>query len=165
MSLSIEDFVCCLIAGRTSISKLYYNVDLARNQRSKGLSFCYKATFPGVGNKMYKAYDLLRLDNLASCTSIDKAFAELGNQRPSMDQFVLILLIIKNELLKLYQTRYRALYIRSQGKIFCYTFVNPLGNNISLNKNRLTFKDATKFLNFFCQCEKKPFDPINDMGM
>jgi len=152
---SISDYVCNLIAGRTPISNLYYNVDLARNQRSQSRIFCYRVLFPGIGCKTYKAYDLLRLDEIACCKSMSTL---LANYDGSLDSFVTILLKAKNDIRNLYQSRYRAMYIRSAAKIFCYTFNNPFGKAAGVTKNRLTFKSAPNFLNFFCGCEKRRFD-------
>ena len=56
--------------------------------------------------------------------------------------------------------RTRALYIRSQSKIFCYNFNNPLGSVAGVNRNRLTLKSASNFLDFFCRCERGVFDPL-----
>lgn len=159
MSTSITDYVCNLIAGRKAISDLYYAVDRSREQRSQGKTYCYKASFPGIGNKTYKGFQLVELDDRSLCCSLNSVLAQVDGV-PTMDQYVLILLKARNEFRNLYQARTRALYIRSQSKIFCYNFNNPLGAAAGVNRNCLTFKNATNFLTFFCQCERTAFDPL-----
>lgn len=163
MATSINDYVCNLIAGREKIANLYYNVDRACDQRSKGLMFCYKVVFPGIGNKMYKGSELVQLDKQALCTTPARVAAQIDGV-PTLDQYVLLLLSAKNEIRNLYQARYRALYIRSAAKIFCYTFNNPFGSAAGVSTNKLSFRNATTFLNFFCQCENNKFDPLLVIG-
>lgn len=163
MTTSINDYVCNLIAGRTSITNLYFAVDKARTLRSESRIFCYKVNFPGIGNKVYNATQLVNLDDTAFCTKMTTLLAQIDGV-PTVDQYVLVLLKAKNELRNLYQARYRALYIRSSAKIFCYTFTNPFGSAAGVNKNRLAFNNATNFLNFFCECEKNRFNALLVLG-
>lgn len=159
MSTPITEYVCNLIAGRKAISDLYYAVDRSREQRSQGKTYCYKAVFPGIGNKTYKGFQLVELDDRSMCSSLNSIVAQI-NGVPTMDQYVSILLKARNEFRNLYQSRTRALYIRSQSKIFCYNFNNPLGSVAGVNRNRLTLKSASNFLDFFCRCERGVFDPL-----
>jgi len=155
---TIEDYVCNLIAGRTPISNLYFAVDRARDQRSQGKQFCYKVVFSGYGNRMYKGYELVQLDDRAYRCSMDFLLSNFKSS-PSLDNYVLLLLKAKNEILSLYQARYKALFMRSTSRIFCYVFTNPFGEAADVNTNKLTFKNASVFLDFFCTCENSGFYP------
>ncbi len=163
MSTSINNYVCNIIAGRESIAALYHAVDKARQIRDKGGTFCHKVSFRSIGNKMYNANTLIRLADRACCSSLTTLLAPIEGI-PTVDQYVLILFKVKNDFRNLYQARYRALFIRSQAKIFNYTFVNPLGSAAGVSTNRLGFCNATKFLNFFCQCQSNTFDPLLIIG-
>ncbi len=154
----IEDYVCNLIAGRTPISNLYFAVDRAREQRSQGKQFCYKVVFSGYGNRMYKGYELVQLDNQACRCSMAYLLSNF-KASPTLDNYILLLLRAKNEIRNLYQNRYKALFMKSTARIFCYTFTNPFGEAANVNRNKLTFKNARVFLDFFCTCENSGFDP------
>lgn len=159
MATPITEYVSNLIAGRKSITDLYYAVDRAREQRNNGKGYSYKASFRGIGNKVYKSNELLQLENLAQCSSMSSLLAQISGV-PTIDQYVLVLLKARNTLLNLYQTFYRALYIRSVGKIFVYTFVNPFGSAAGVNRSKLSFYNVYTFLALFDNCEKKPFDAL-----
>ncbi len=157
--ISIEDYICNLIAGRDKISNLYFAVDKAREIRNNVGRFCYKVNFRNIGNKIYKGFELVELDNKATCLPLSTILTNRDNLS-TLDVYILVLLRVKNEFLKLFQARYRAQFIREQAKIFCYTFNNPLASIVNVNGNRLTFKNSVKFLDFFCQCENNTFDPL-----
>ena len=159
MTISIEKYVCNLISGREAITNLYYNTDVALQQRNNGLQFCYKVTLRKVGCKTYNGYQLVQLNNRALCMSTSSVLEELEHaSTPSeiMDSYVLMLLNIRIPLMQLYQSRYRAMYMRSACKLFSYTFVNPLGTPAGTSKNKLSFCNASRFLSFFenCLCHK-----------
>ena len=158
MSTSISDYVCNLISGRTEITNLYYAVDRARTQRSNSLQYCYKVSFKGIGSKMYRGYQLVDLENRSFNCSMPTLLSDIVGV-PTLDQFILVLLKARNDIMNLYQTRYYAMYIRSAAKIFCYTFVNPFGQYAGVSSNRLSFKVANKFLTFFDGCLCGTFDP------
>lgn len=159
MATPITDYVCNLIAGKKLITDLYYAIDRAREQRSNARLYCYKANFKGIGNKVYKSNELLQLDNLAQCSTMTSLLSQI-NGVPTLNQFILVLLKAKTTLLNLFQSFNRALYIRSESKIFCYTFVNPFGSAAGVNRYRLSFNNANTFLNLFCNCEKNIFNPL-----
>ncbi len=156
MATSISDYVCNLIAGRTPISNLYYAVDRARIQRSRGALFCYKVTFNGVGSKTYKSNELLALDDRACRCTLSRLLSEI-NGTPTLDQYVGLLLHSRNEILNLYQARYRALFLRSTARVFAYTFNNPFGTAAGVSRNKLGYCNANKFLRDFCNCERNVF--------
>jgi len=155
---SINDYVCNLIAGRGAISNLYYAVDRARDQRCNSKNYCYKAVFKGIGVKTYNAAQLVQLDTIAFCTKMSILLAE-AEADFNIDNYIKLLLKARNTILNLYQARYRAMFMRSTARIFCYTFVNPFGPAAGVSKNKLAFNNATNFLNFFCLCEQNIFNP------
>ncbi len=159
MTTTIADYMCNLIAGREKLATLYHSVDRAREIRSRGGKFCYTASFKGIGNITLDGGQLLRLDDKACCIALSKLLAACDGT-PTIEEYILILLKLRNPIRELYQTRQRALFIKSQVKVFCYTFVNPLEPTVILNGRTKTFKSAIDFLNFFCQCEKTTFDPL-----
>ena len=163
MSTSINNYVCNIIAGREPISNLYAAIDRARQIRDKSGKFCYKVTFKGIGTKMYDANQLICLDDKALCASLDSLLAPISGT-PTVDQYVLLLLKAKNEFRNLLQARYRALYLRSQAKIFHYIFNNPLGSAAGVKTNRIIFSNATNFLKFFCECQGQIFNPLLIIG-
>ena len=164
MTTTIQDYVCNLIAGRDPISNLYFAVDRARDSVNKGLRFCYKASFRGIGNKVYQAKELFNLDTRAFCTSMSILLNEVVDGQPTLDQYIMILLKGKNQILTLYQQRYRALFMRSTARIFHYKFVNPFGLAAGVMTNTLTFGNAQRFLNTFCLCQQRRFDPQLVLG-
>jgi hypothetical protein len=156
----IIDYVHNLIAGRKPISDLYVAVDRARDQRSQGKQFCYYVTFKGIGCKTYKASQLIQLDDCASKCSTTYLINEYKSS-PTLDNFIKLLLNARIEILKLYQTRYRAQYIKSSAKKFTYTFTNPFGSAANVDTNTLSFDSATVFLSFFCMGESyEHFEPL-----
>jgi len=159
MTTSISDYTCNLIAGRELITNLYYAVDRARAQRNNGLLFCYKVSFKGIGTKTYTGTQLMELDNRAANCSMAKLLSDIVGV-PTLDQFILVLLKARNDIQTLYQTRYRAMYIRSAAKMFCYTFVNPFGSYAGVSSNKLSFRVANKFLEFFDGCLCGTFDAL-----
>ncbi len=156
---TIDDYICNLIAGREKIAALYHAIEKARDIRSRGGKFCYVAVFSGVGRKTYNGGELLRIEDRACCASLTRLLEECAGT-PTIDEYIMILIKLRNPIRQLYQTRYRALFIRSQVKVFCYTFVNPLLPTVILIGRTKTFRSATDFLNFFCQCEKTTFVPL-----
>lgn len=160
---SINDYVCNLIAGRGAIDGLYYAVDRARDQRSNSKNYCYKANFAGIGIKTYNAAQLVQLDTTAFCTKMSILIAE-AQANLNVDNYIKLLLKARNTILNLYQTRYRAMFMKSTARIFCYTFVNPFGAVAGVSTNKLGFNNATTFLNFFCLCEGNRFDPLLVLG-
>lgn len=162
---SIRDYLCNLIAGKSYISHLYYSVDRARDLRDNAKCFCVKVFFPGIGSKVYKGSQLLRLDDKSFCTTVDQVVAEIPeNGKPTVDQFVLLLLIVRGALRRLYQACCHAGFLQQQAKIFCFTFVNPFGIYAGVTRNCISFKGYFNFSKFFCQCQKKRFDPLLVLG-
>ncbi len=156
--ISIEDYVCNLIAGRDIISNLYFATDKAREIRNRAGQFCYKVNIPGVGSNIYKGFELVVLDDKANCTPLPFLLADI-NGTPTLDQYILILLKARTSFLNLFQARYRAQFIREQAKLYCYTFNNVLGTVANVDKNSITFRNSVNFLDFFCRCENNIFDP------
>ncbi len=157
---TIQDYVCNLIAGRDAVSNLYAAADKARDAVNRGIRYCYKVNFRGIGNRMYQAKELFNLDTRAFCTSMATLLGEVEDGVPTLDQYILILLKGKEQVLGLYQQRYRALYIRSTRKIFCYQFINPFGQAAGVTRNTLKFNNSQTFLNFFCQCQLNRFNTL-----
>ncbi|GAF86675.1 unnamed protein product, partial [marine sediment metagenome] len=101
-TVSIENYVCNLIAGRDKISNLYFAVDKARIIRNNAGQFCYKVSFNGVGSKVYKGFELVVLDDKANCSSLSTILANKDNVS-NLDLYILVLLKVKFEFLKLFQ--------------------------------------------------------------
>lgn len=160
--LSIEEYVCNLIAGNNKISDLYFAVDRARdivNKDNRFQRFCKKISFPGIGTKVYTSSQLIYLDDLALCNSLNSILDEISGT-PTIDQYILLLLKGKSTIRGLYQACCRANTLRDQAKSFCYTFNNPYPSDLTdVNRRCLAFKSANEFTRFFCNCEKKRFNP------
>ena len=158
--ISISDYTCNLIAGQESITNLYYAVDRSRAARNNGQTYCYKVVFAGIGSRTYQAAELVRLDNKAESCSTAKLLAEVVG-KPTLDQFIMLLLNQRIDIQTLYQTQYRAMYLRSAAKVFCYKFTNPFGAAANVSPNSISFRSTNAFLTFFneCSCKSKTFDP------
>jgi hypothetical protein len=160
--INIKDYVCNLIAGNYYISDLYFSVDRARdivNKDNNKAQFQHKITFQGIGSKVYKSSKLVELENLSFCLSYQIILSQINNI-PTLDQYIILLLKGRNEIRKLYQACCKAKSLRQDAKIFCYTFINPFGSLADVNNNKLSFKNAYEFINYFCLYERKKFDPI-----
>lgn len=166
--IQIEKYVCNLIAGRTILSGLYDAVERARASRANGTQFCYRFKFPlfdksgniiEIKNILLTGNQLVYLANKALNCSLGKLLEEYCADRTD-ENAILILLKLRDTILGLYQARYRAMFMKSTGRIFCYKFTNPFKNFDMIenfDKDCLTFSNAHTFLNFFCQCEKGDF--------
>jgi len=166
MSTKIEDYVCNLIAGNNSISSFYFAIDRARDYvtpDNRMKQFNYKVSFPGIGTNVYRSDKLLEFENLSYCLSYNDIFSQIDD-KPTLEQYIILLLKGRNTIRGLYQECCRAKSLREYGKVFSYTFVNPFGIYAGVDKNRLTFNGALNFINFFCVCEKNVFDPILVFG-
>lgn len=164
--ITIEEYVCNLIAGNYHISTLYFAVDRARdieNKDNRFQMFQKKISFQGIGTKVYKSSQLVNIENLSFCYSYQtliNLISQNENNKPTLDQYIILLLKARNTIRGLYQACCRAKILRENAKVFCYTFVNPFPNSlVSLNRNRLSYKSAFNFISFFCQCERKQFNP------
>ena len=167
-SVVIEEYVCNLIAGRTILSGLYDAVERARASRANGTQFCYRFKYPifdkngnitEIKSILLTGNQLVYLDRKALNCSLGKLLTDFCDA-PSDETAILILLKLRNTILGLYQARYRAMFMKSTGRIFCYKFTNPFKNFDMIenfDKDCLTFSNAHTFLNFFCQCEKSDF--------
>ncbi len=159
--ISIEDYVCNLIAGNTQITTLYFAVDRARdivNKDNRFQRFNKKISFTGIGTKVYSSVQLVELENLSYRTTLSCLISQINN-KPTLDQYILLLLIGRNTIRGLYQACCRANVLRQEGKVFCYTFVNPFGSLSGVTRDRLSFKGWSTFLTFFCKCERTQFNP------
>ena len=169
-SVVIEEYVCNLIAGRTILSGLYDAVERARASRANGTQFCYRFKFPifdkngnitEIKSILLTGNQLVYLDRKALNCSLGKLLTDFcADPTPTDENLILLLLKLRNTILGLYQARYRAMFMKSTGRIFCYKFTNPFKNFDMIenfDKDCLTFSNAHTFLNFFCQCEKSDF--------
>jgi len=165
--IQIEEYVCNLIAGRTILSGLYDAVERARASRANGTQFCYRFKFPlfddgnisEIKSILLTGNQLVYLANKALNCSLEKLLTDHCAD-PTDETAILILLKLRDTILGLYQARYRAMFMKSTGRIFCYKFTNPFKNFDMIenfDKDCLTFSNAHTFLNFFCQCEKGDF--------
>lgn len=166
--ISIEQYVCNLIAGSNKITDLYFSIDRARdivNKNNRFQRFDKKISFNGIGTKVYSSTQLVEFENLSYCLSYQSIIDQINNT-PTLDQYIILLLKGRNEIRGLYQACCRAKFIREQAKVFCYTFSNPFSNFTSTSRNKLSFNGANDFLTFYCNCERKQFNPklvFNDL--
>lgn len=160
MSISIGDYVCNLIAGRSIIGHLYDAIDRVNDINSRCGCFCFTFTLKGIGKKTFRENELIKLDKESRCKSISQVFSEAINNRLSIDQAVLLLLIGKNTIRGLYQAYHKASFMRSTGRIYCYTFKNPYGIYAGVNRDCIKY-DSQELIDKFCQCNKQPFTPID----
>ena len=121
--------------------------------------FDKKISFKDIGSKVYSSTQLVNFENLSYRTSLNCIVSEI-NGTPTLDQYILLLLKGRNTIRGLYQGCCRANVLRDQGKVFCYTFVNPYGSIANVNKNKLSFRGWSIFLTFYCKCERTEFDPL-----
>jgi hypothetical protein len=160
--LSIEEYTCNLIAGNNDISELYHSVDRARdivNKDNRFQRFSKKISFQGIGCKVYTSSELIYLDDLALCKSINNIILDINNP-PTIDDYVLLLLKGKTSIRELYQACCKAKFMREQGKQFYYTFTSPYPSAITnVDKRSMSFKNANELIYFFCKCEKQSFNP------
>ncbi len=156
---SILSYVCNLIAGKDKIADLYFAIDRTRNLHNKHFGPSYKVSFPPIGTKVYTTQQLIRLEDLARCTTYNQWRSQL-NGLPTLDQYVVLLIKGREAIRGLFQANIRAGNLRQQGKLFCYTFVNPFTSIAGVNRNNITFTGANQFRLFFCQCERNRFNPL-----
>lgn len=158
MTTNITDYVANIIAGREIISRLYCAVDNARYGVNDSRNFCYQVVIPGIGRKMYNAICLTKLDTKAFCTSLDTIVNMLNNPM-TVDDYVMLLLKGRKEIMQLYQARYKALYTRQNNKNFQLIFTQPYGQYANVNRYTTTFNNANGYLLFFCESQKLKFNP------
>lgn len=158
MSENIDEYVCNLIAGKSLIAGLYSAVNRARNIRAfnNGV-YCYKFYLPGIGSRVFKRGELLKLDNEALCRTIESVAAEIVNGRPTVRQAALMLLIVRIPIQKLYQAYNKALFMKSTIRKFCFTFCNPF-YEISLVNRRCVTYNSQQLIDLFCHCSQDRFD-------
>lgn len=157
--LSIEEFLCNLIAGKRQIMCLYSAVERARYYRSRGSVFCFTFNLAGVGCKTFKAHDLLALECRACNLTVEQWASEVTGATPTIDQAVLLFLIARKELTCLYAQCLKAQYMRSTVRVYCYLFNNIFYPISNVNRRCLQFKSAWKLIQFFCECENQTFVP------
>lgn len=160
--LSNVSYVCNLIAGNKYITNLYFAVDRARdlvNKDNRMQRFDKKISFPSIGSKVYSSSQLINFENLSYSLSYQCILNEIENNTPTLEQYIILLLKGRNAIRGLYQACCRANFIKEQEKVFCYTFNNPFGSLAGVNRDKLQFKGANNFLQFFCQCETRAFNP------
>lgn len=162
--ISIRQYVCNIIAGNSQISTLYYQVDRARdieNKDNRLQRFTTKISFQGIGTNVYRSSQLVRLENISYVKSYNEITNEIEDGRPTLDQYIILLLKGRNAIRGLYQACCRANISREGAKVFCYTFNNPYGPILTnVNRDCLQFKNSFDFIKFFCECEKRRFDPL-----
>lgn len=166
MSISINSYVCNLIAGKSNIEHLYYSVDRARDQKNRGKTYCAKINLPGVGVQTYNAPQLTNLDSEALQCSMNTLLARIDGV-PTVSQLVSVLLKARSTIQPLFQARQRAMFMRSTARIFCYTFNNPFGSAAGVNRSSTQWRSANAFLTFFERCLagcSGPFDATLILG-
>lgn len=161
--ISIEQYVCNIIAGSHQITDLYFAIDRARdivNKNNKFQRFNKKISFRGIGTNVYSSNQLVQFENLSYCTPYQSIINNIDD-KPSLDQYIILLLKGRNTIRNLFQSCCKAKFMREQAKTFCYTFINPFGKKLTnVNKNKLQFNNAFNFITFYCQCERTVFNPI-----
>lgn len=159
--LSIEEYTCNLIAGSKYITPIYFAVDRARDMENKDNRFQFftkKIFIPNVGTKVYKSSELVELENLSFCKSVEQIIMEI-NVQLSLDQYIILLLKFRSTIRGLYQACCRARVSRNDAKTFCYAFVNNIGPYLTdVNKSKLIFRSSYEFISFYEKCEKNIFD-------
>ena len=165
MTTSIQDYVCNLIKGKKYIAQVYYALDRTFNI-AEPRCVCFKIIIPNIGQKVYKGSQLRKLYDESTCYSYDKLFSEIQNGKPTLDQYVRLLMKARSTIDKLYKESVHAYVLRDQSRLFCYTFNNPFGSYAGVNKNCLGFKGYFNFSRMFCLCEKnwKTFDSLIVFG-
>lgn len=162
MSLTINEYVCNLIAGKTKINKLYSQVDRSRAVRgNSGGYLCVKVDFAGIGCKTYSGYEILQIDDDATkCTlsGLIAKYAPAGIM--TVDMYVAALLFGRRAIRTLYQNEQKALFMRSTSRIYTVSFKNPFGIYADVTSDCFQMK-GPEFLQFFCECEHSIFTPTS----
>lgn len=164
MAINITTYIRNLINGRRLIVRIFNNVSDARFVVSIGGRKTYLIEVIGIGKKNYTSCELFKLDEDAFCNSLENIFDQIDNI-PTLDQYIKILLKGKNEILGLYQAYFNAEDRRTNGGTFCYTFNNPYGMFVNLNKNRIQLS-GPEVINLFrgSDCIISDFDPLLVIG-
>lgn len=153
MALNIKDYIMNLIAGKDIIGSLYDAVIQARRICSLGGNYSYTFSLEGIGKKRYTACQLINFDESYKCISLE----EIGNDL-SLDNMVIILLKGRTEFRNLFGSYYRDLDAITYAKRLCYTFTNPYGNFLDLNKTKIQFSTG-EIVELFRESEDILFDP------
>lgn len=164
MSENIDEIVCNLIRIRSSIGGLYSAVNRARNIRAfNNGSCCYKFNIPGFGSKIFNKSELLRLDEESLCRTIESVLSESPNMSLTMRQIALLFLIVRMPIQKLYQSYNKALYMKSTGRKFCFTFCNPFRD---IGQNNIICKTyhSQQLIDLFCNCGEGKFNIFSTIG-
>lgn len=165
---TIDQYLGNLVAGQCSIVKLYNNIielrSLNQNKPQDNLDrarcHCYLVYFVGIGKKVYRGKELLELDNLSYCKSFEEIISEIEG-KPTLNQYILILLKFRVPIRNFYGQNTNAIFIRSKGQKFCYKFVNPFGIYAEIKGPQYKmFNGALSIINFFLCNENKVFDPM-----
>jgi len=160
--ISINDYVENLVAGRKTIMGIYDAVDRAQNIRQYNNGrFCYKVVLNGIGQKVFLGNELRELDRLSLCTNMYTVFNEVGLQGGVMTvrQAVLLLLIKRNALVQLFQSYYKAIFMRNTIRKMCYTFKNPYAEAINVTKECLQLS-GPQILALFDSCNLPRFNAL-----
>ncbi len=161
MSTPIRTYVQNLLAGRNQIYKIYETLDKIHANRL--LKFCYNAKFNGLPFKVYNNKQLSELERLADCQTMASLVNQAFNNGLTTDLYITLLIKARPTILKLYQARTKALYMKSTIRNFCYMFINPFGTLAGVTSNCLCFNSANKFINFYCAINGT-FDPLLVFG-
>ena len=162
LPISIYEYVQNLVAGRKIIMALYNAVDRAQNLRQfNNGRFCYKVVLNGIGQKVFFGYELRELDRLSLCTNMNTVFNEVASQEGNMTmrQAVLLLLIKRNTLVQLFQSYYKAIFMRNTIRKMCYTFRNPYAEAANVKQECLQLS-GPKILALFDSCDLPRFDAL-----
>lgn len=157
MSITIQNYMINLIAGRSIIGRLYDNVTYARIICAKGGTFNFIFGLQGFGTKKYCSKQLINFDDEVLCSTVEQIFINIG-EKPTLDQMIIILLKGKNEIRKLYGSFYRAEDARANAKILCYNFDNPYKGFVKLNKDKIRL-NGKQVLDLFAKSNNIIFDP------
>jgi len=141
MTTNILTYISNLYAGKVIINRIYNYVNDARYIMSIGGCKKYLINIPNIGKQYYTSSQLVRLDNKAFCSSLDELFS-IDIDDITLDEYILILLKGKNEILKLYQAYYNAEDKETYGGLYCLTFTNPYINYVELNKNKILLRGS-----------------------
>jgi hypothetical protein len=156
MSIKIEEYILNLIAGRPIICNLYNAIANAYKICDKGGNFVYTFILDGYGKKRYNGSELIKFDKLSQCKSIYNIL--INENLSGIDKMIIILLKAKDEIWNLYMTYYRAENAISNGKILYYTFINPYGDFLLLDKDKIRLNEE-QIINLFNESKNILFNP------
>ena len=141
MTTNILTYISNLYAGKVIINRIYNYIDDSRYIMSIGGCKKYLINVPNIGKQYYTSSQLVKLDKIAFCTSLDELFAIDVNDI-TLDEYILLLLKGKNEIVKLYQAYYNAEDKETYGGLYCLTFTNPYMGYVGLNKNKILLRGS-----------------------